>query len=243
MKARQDGQATIERLWKPLFAAIDKSRLRRAKTGFKQGEIVQLRFSSGEWLGSVALASGYRRIEQFHLPALGDWRPYASHMAKWLARRPDWYAELLSGVWGGEWLDWLEHAGLPVVPNEQTVHLWRQKAHCTCEDGDPFCRHVLAGFLFIVEEMQASPIDSFRFFGLHVQDFQDSVHQAMHKLWQEQFPDGKIRDGDSVHSSAEILDNVPWENLKSDTPLDFLKTSRRFRLLFENAEPVYLDKK
>ncbi|GMA58596.1 hypothetical protein GCM10025858_30990 [Alicyclobacillus sacchari] len=84
-------KSVLEPFWRPVWDAVDKARVRKARQEAKAGAVVHAELLRGEIWAQVRI-SGPRRSCQVALPFLAHYEEHIEAVAKWLAMRPDWVA-------------------------------------------------------------------------------------------------------------------------------------------------------
>ncbi|SDW20588.1 hypothetical protein SAMN04489725_10361 [Alicyclobacillus hesperidum] len=168
-------KSVLEPFWRPVWNAVDKARVRKARQEAKAGAVVHVELVRGEIWAQVR-ASGPRRSCQVALPLLAHYEEHIEAVAKWLAMRPDWMAAHFAGEWDPEYVAFLKSNRLDVLPDDSVVDKLRWGAKCTCDDSDPLCVHVLTALLHLIWEADEHPLRVFRFVGLDEELLLDAAH-------------------------------------------------------------------
>lgn len=190
----------VETHWKPFLDRTSAAQLRRGKALAKQGSVQQITVRDGVVRARVKVTGGYTESPLVTLPCVSDWNPYIEQVATWLSRRPDWLAALFADVWEQQWLDFLDTTGLAIFPDETAAERMVSEASCSCSERDLPCQHMLALVFEMIRQMQATPLEVFRYAGLDI----NVVLQRAHRL---AMPNGShVEAGDS----SEELQQCVW---------------------------------
>jgi uncharacterized Zn finger protein len=168
----------VELQWKPFFDRIESSRLRRGKSGTKQGLSVSELTVQGGVICAQVKGGGFRADNcVVKLPAVDRWDAYLDQVAIWLSRRPDWLAALLAQNWDMSFLEFVSETGLKLFPDEQTADLLVSQASCTCSDWEKPCQHIVAVVYDMVRNMESTPLRAFEYVGVVIPELLNRVHQ------------------------------------------------------------------
>lgn len=211
MATRKNRPFSVEQMWKPMLDLIEKSRQRRGKTMAKQGEVAKVWYEQQRLFARVKSAGYGGGIYAVELPVQNHWEPYLDQVATWFARRPDWLATCLSGIWDETLLEFIRSSGLHLFPNELDSEKQKWEAKCSCQDWEPFCKHIAAVLYYVIGQIEQFPLQAFAYVGLSTQTLLDQIHLKT-ALWEiESNTNETVSEWDRQRCSRQ---NEIWEEEK-----------------------------
>lgn len=187
----------VEQKWKPIFALVEKGRLRRGRAAVKQLEMTKVSGNSQATCFSVRSSGFGSGVYEVILPTFADESQHLPQIARLLAERPDWLAACLNGQWDSEFLQRVEATGIHLFPDEHIANQLKWSVRCTCQDFDPFCVHVVTVLTKLMTQMEAKPLSAFAWAGILTEELLDMTHVLSIEWIHDKFLSDEVKQNES----------------------------------------------